>query len=83
METKEIIVDLQIIIQTMWKINIKKIIVTTYFIANTSNYLFERKHKWSKLWRTATEKSDQQQNDNWNAKQINRIHNFEEFKFEQ
>ena len=56
METKKIIIDLQIIIQTMWKINIKKIIVTTYFNSNTSNYIFEWKQEWSKLWRAATKK---------------------------
>ena len=37
METKEIIIDLQNIIQTMWKINFKKSIVTTYFISITSS----------------------------------------------
>ena len=41
MEIKEIIIDLQNIIETMRKINFKKIIVTTYFISNTSNYIFE------------------------------------------
>ena len=56
METKKIVIDLQIIIQTMWKINFKKIIVTTYFIANTSNYIFEWKQEWSKWWRRTTKK---------------------------
>ena len=37
METKEIIIDLQNIIQTMRKINFKKSIVTTYFISITSS----------------------------------------------
>ena len=56
METKKIMIDLQVIIQTKWKINFKKIIVTTYFISNTSNYVFQWKQKWSK-WEEQQQKN--------------------------
>ena len=75
METKKIIIDLQNIIETMRKINFKKSIVTTHFISNTSNCVFEWEKKWSKSWKAA-KKQVQQQSDDWNAKQTNRIHNF-------
>ena len=67
METKKIIIDLQNIIQTMWKINFKKNIVTTYFNSNPSNYVLK--------WKQGSTSKGQPQN-NWIAQQINGIHYF-------